>query len=53
LPQLLNSSPTPYPNLHKDHIRKEAKKAFADRAEDPDIKIQLLLGGEKTVSEAL
>jgi hypothetical protein len=42
-----------YPTLHEDHIRKEAGKAFTDRAEDSDIKIQLLLGGEKTVSEAL
>jgi hypothetical protein len=42
-----------YPALPEDHVRKEAGKAFADGVEDPDIKIQLLLGGEKTVNEAL
>jgi hypothetical protein len=31
----------------------EPGKAFADRVEDPVIKIQLLLGGEKTVNGAL
>jgi hypothetical protein len=42
-----------YPTLPEDHIRREAGKAFADRVEDPTINIQLLLGGEKTVNEAL
>jgi hypothetical protein len=42
-----------YPGLPEDHVRKEAGKAFADGLEDTDIKIQLLLGGEKTVNEAL
>jgi hypothetical protein len=42
-----------YPALPEDHIRREAGKAFADRVEDSTIKIQLLLGGEKTVNEAL
>jgi hypothetical protein len=42
-----------YPTLPKDHIRREAGKAFAYGVQDPDIKIQLLLGGEKTVHEAL
>jgi hypothetical protein len=39
--------------LPEEHIRREAGKAFADGVKDPDIKIQLLLGGEKTVNEAL
>jgi hypothetical protein len=26
---------------------------FADKVEDPDIKIQLMLGGEKTVNKTL
>jgi hypothetical protein len=42
-----------YPALPEDHIRGEAGKTFADGVEDPDVKIQLLLGGEKTVNEAL
>jgi hypothetical protein len=42
-----------YLTLSEDHIRREAGKAFADRVEDLSIKIQLLLGGEKTVNEAL
>jgi hypothetical protein len=42
-----------YPTLPDEHIRREAGKAFTDGVEDPDIKIQLLLGGEKTVNEAL
>jgi hypothetical protein len=33
-----------YPTLPKDHIRRESGKAFTDGVEDPDIKIQLLLG---------
>jgi hypothetical protein len=41
-----------YPTLPEEHIRQEAGRAFADRVEDPDIKIQLLLGGEKMVNEA-
>jgi hypothetical protein len=39
--------------LPEDHVRKEAGRAFTDGVEDPDIKIQLLLGGEKAVNEAL
>jgi hypothetical protein len=42
-----------YPTLPEEHIRREAGKAFADGVQDPDIKIKLLLGGEKTVNEAL
>jgi hypothetical protein len=42
-----------YPTLPEDHIKREAGKAFTDGVEDPDIKMQLLLGGEKTVKEAL
>jgi hypothetical protein len=34
--------------LPEDHIRTEAGKAFVDGIEDPDIKIRLLQGGEKT-----
>jgi hypothetical protein len=42
-----------YPALPKDYIRREAGKAFADGVEDPTIKIQLHLGEEKMVNEAL
>jgi hypothetical protein len=42
-----------YTVLPKDNIRKQAGKAFMDGVEGPAIKIQLLLGGEKTVNEAL
>jgi hypothetical protein len=42
-----------YTTLPEDHIGREAGKAFAYGVQDPDIKIQLLLGGEKTVNEAL
>jgi hypothetical protein len=42
-----------YPTLPEDHVRKEAGRAFTYGVKDPDIKIQLLLGGEKTVNEAL
>jgi hypothetical protein len=42
-----------YPTLPEEHIRQEAGKVFADGVEDPDIKIQLLLGGKKTMHEAL
>jgi hypothetical protein len=42
-----------YPTLPEDHIRRETGKAFTDGIEDPTIKIQLLLGREKTVNEAL
>jgi hypothetical protein len=41
------------PELPQDHVRREAGKAFADGVEDPDIKIQLLLGGKKTLRQAL
>jgi hypothetical protein len=36
-----------------DHIKRQAGKVFADGAEDTTIKIQLLLGGEETVNDAL
>jgi hypothetical protein len=42
-----------YLALPKNHIRREAGKVFSDRVEDPTIKLQLLLGGEKSVKEAL
>jgi hypothetical protein len=42
-----------YRTQPEEHIRREAGKEFADGAEDSDIIIQLLLGGEKTVNEAL
>jgi hypothetical protein len=42
-----------YPTLPEDHIKREEGKAFTDGIEYPDIKMQLLLGGEKTVKEAL
>jgi hypothetical protein len=42
-----------YPTLPEDHVRREAGRAFTYGVKDPDIKIQLLLGGEKTVNEAL
>jgi hypothetical protein len=42
-----------YPALPKDHIRRKTGKAFTDEAEDPAMKIQLHLGREKTVNEAL
>jgi hypothetical protein len=40
-------------NLSEEHISRDAGKAFSYGVRDPDIKVQLLLGGEKTVSEAL
>jgi hypothetical protein len=42
-----------YPTLPEEPIRREAGKGFSYGVRDPDIKIQLLLGGEKMVSEAL
>jgi hypothetical protein len=42
-----------YPALPEDCIRREVGKASANRVEDLTIKIQLLLGGEKTANEAL
>jgi hypothetical protein len=39
--------------LLDEHIKRKAGKAFADGVEDPTIKIQLLLGREKTVNKAL
>jgi hypothetical protein len=41
-----------YPALFKDHVKKEAGRAFTSSALDPDIKIQLPVRGEKIVSEA-
>jgi hypothetical protein len=40
------------PALPEENIRREAGKAFVDVLEDPDIQIQVLLGGQKTVKEA-
>jgi hypothetical protein len=34
-------------------VRREAGKAFTNREKDPNIKIHLLLGGEKMVNKAL
>jgi hypothetical protein len=42
-----------YPTLPVDHIGREKGKAFANGVQDPDTKIQMLLGGEKTVNEDL
>jgi hypothetical protein len=42
-----------YPTLPEDHIRREAGKAFTDGVEDHEIKVALLIGGKKTVNEAL
>jgi hypothetical protein len=42
-----------YPTLPEDHIGREAAKAFAHGVDNHDIIIQLLLGGEKTINEAL
>jgi hypothetical protein len=42
-----------YPALPKDHTGREAWKAFTDGLEDPNIKISLLIGGEKMVNKAL
>lgn len=42
-----------YPALPKDHIRREAGKAFASEVEDHEVKVVLLIGREKTVNEAL
>jgi hypothetical protein len=42
-----------YPTLPEEHVRRKAGRAFIYGVVDPDIKIQLLLGGENTVNEAL
>jgi hypothetical protein len=42
-----------YLALPEDHVRRKAGKAFVHGVEDPDVKIQLLVGGEKAVNEAL
>jgi hypothetical protein len=42
-----------YPTLPEEHIGRETWKGFAYGVQDPDIKIQLLLGREETVNEAL
>jgi hypothetical protein len=42
-----------YPALPEDHVRRKAGKAFVNGMEDTDVKIQLLVGGEKSVNEAL
>jgi hypothetical protein len=41
------------PASPEEHIRREAGKAFVDGIEDYEIKIRLLLGGEKTLSDVL
>jgi hypothetical protein len=42
-----------YHTLPEGHVWRKAGRAFAYEVADPDIKIQLLLGGEKMVNEAL
>jgi hypothetical protein len=42
-----------YPTLPAEHIRRAAGKAFADGVEDHEIKVALMIGGKKTVNEAL
>jgi hypothetical protein len=42
-----------YSTLPEDHIRREAGKVSAYGVKDSDIKIELLLGGEKMVNEGL
>jgi hypothetical protein len=42
-----------YPDLPNDHLRSKAGKAIAEGVEDPNIKIYLLLGGQKKVNEPL
>jgi hypothetical protein len=42
-----------YPTLSEDNIRRETGNAFSYCVRDPDINIQLLLGGEKTISEVI
>jgi hypothetical protein len=42
-----------FPPLPEDHIKREAGKAFAGEVEEAAIKIQMLLGGEKTSKENL
>jgi hypothetical protein len=41
-----------YHSLPEDHMRRETGKSFADDVEHPEIKIQLLLGREKTMNKA-
>jgi hypothetical protein len=41
------------PLLSKNHVWREADRAFANRLGDPDIKIHLFLGGEIMVNQAL
>jgi hypothetical protein len=36
-----------YPALPKDHISREAGKAFAERVKDHEIKVALLIEGKK------
>jgi hypothetical protein len=42
-----------YPTPPEDHIRREVGKTFADGVEDHKIRVPLLIGGKKTVNEAL
>jgi hypothetical protein len=39
-----------YPALPENHVRREAGRALTNSVGDPDIKMQLLLGGEKMVN---
>jgi hypothetical protein len=45
------AGPLAYPPLPEDHVRREEGKAFDDKLEDTDTKIQLSLGGKKTTKE--
>jgi hypothetical protein len=49
-PQPSNCPHLDYTALPKDHIRRQANKAFPDGTTNPAINFQLLLG-EKTVNE--
>jgi hypothetical protein len=42
-----------FPALHEDHIYRGAGKAFSNGIRDQGIKRHLLLGGKKTLNEAL
>jgi hypothetical protein len=39
--------------LFRDHGRRETGKTFADGVEDADMKVQLLLGGQKILNDTL
>jgi hypothetical protein len=42
-----------YTTLPEDHIMRKAGQAFADGVEDHETEVVLLIGGEKTLNEAL